>query len=326
MNIFNITSKYIKAIIYILIILFVLIIIINLGLRKIIISESVQDKLIAKITEKTKLDIKFEKIDIFLIPTPHVRVYKGKFSIDGSYKTTFDFKSADIFPKIIPLLKREVKIKNIEVNNPKILLTLPEKTHKTPDIEPKKPSFLYNFEKYYKDLIAVALEIPLRKLQINDGKLLIFKNDKKFLHLHEVNAGYQFSNNLINVKFSIQSDFAQSTMFIARVSSIDKKANAELKFDSLNPQFLSDLILNNSNYKIDNSEVDLDLKLKIQGPKKINVDIESPKFSLNLINKDEPFSIKGTNLNGSFHINDDKQLLQAARALETTVSLPEVPI
>jgi len=314
MNNFFIRKKYLWVFISVLSVLILLLIAVSFGLRKIIQSKSVHDKLIAKITEKTNSQIDFEKIDIFLIPSPHITVYKGSLKTDVDFKAECEFESIEIYPKILPLIEREVSIKYIEVNNPKLLLTLPGKQPKTPENKKDKLSFMDQFNDYYREVITVAEKMPLVELEINGGKIQLIKDNKDFLHLSDVDTRYRYSDNMIEVRLSTRSDYAKTANIKFRVSTVDPKADAELKIDGLDPQFLSGTILKDSDYKIEKSEIDIDMRLGVEGPGNINGEIKSDVFSLNLLNKDAPFKIIGKNLEGSFRLDDEKKLFSIKKA------------
>ncbi|MCZ6702772.1 MAG: AsmA-like C-terminal domain-containing protein [Ignavibacteria bacterium] len=276
-------------------------------------NESIRREIISTVFEETQSSINFESIEIFLLPTPHIKVYKGNFNYEAHLKAICDFDSITIYPTIIPLFKGNFKLKQISINNPKLSIKLPQQSIKTVIPENSEASFLYYFEKYYEDLIIVASKWPGIKVQINNGDLELFDNDKQVLRLEDFKTNYKFNKNLINVIFSGKSGFANFIRLKAKISSLDNEASIDLHFDGLDPQNFSSLIFKNSTYAIEKSKVNLAANIKIDGSRKISGNISSSNFSLNLFIKDKLININGTDLNGNFHIDDDKELFSITK-------------
>ncbi|MGI9534509.1 MAG: AsmA family protein, partial [Thermodesulfobacteriota bacterium] len=307
MNISRFLKKYLKSFIFILLIFLVLFLIINLGLREIINSGSIRGKIHSTITEKTNSDFKYDKIKVYLIPTPHINVYNGDFSHNKNFVTTCKFESVDIYLKVFPLLLGHIKVKNITINKPKILIDLPKHTTATIKKKPGESSFLDYLEKYYNDLIAGASKLPEINLQIKNGELVLYEDGKEVLYFHRIKTKYKFDNKLKYLKFSGNTNFADLIKFEGTISPDDLKSSFDLYFKSLDPDKLTTIILSDSPYITDNSKMDLDINLEFDGSRKISGDIKSSNFSLNLINKDKFFSFKGKNLYGDFKIDDDEE-------------------
>ena len=305
----HLRSIYIKILIFVLCIFLLLTVIASFVLQKFVNSESVHERIIEKIVEKTQSDIKFDKLEFSLLPSPHLSVLNGTFQSEKNFKADFNFDSVEIYPKIISLLNRKIEIKDITLNKPNFIFELPEKKNETPENKTKKKSFLRNFEFYYNEFISHISKLPINNLEVNDGKVTILKQQKEYLHIRKVGAEYQSNSSKIEFNFSANSDFAELFKLSSEISPSDMKTEAKLYVKRLNPEYLSGVLLKDSVYKIEKSELDLELLLKIDSPSKISGDIKSREFSLNLFNKDSPFIISGKNLNGTFLIDQDSKKL-----------------
>ena len=313
MKYFKLIYSHLKLPGLILIIFLAVIIFINIGLHQLLKIESIRKEIISTVFEKTQSNINIESIEILLLPSPHIAVYTGNIKYEANFKVICDFKSIDIYPKLVPLLKGNFEFKQISINNPELSIKLPqERTKTTIPVNIESP-FLYYSEKYYQDLITVASKWPDIEVLIKNGDLVVFDDDKTILQLEKAKANYKFNKNLITVNFSSKSEFADFIKLNATISKTSKKASLDINFSGLEPQNFSSFIFKDPNHGIAESNVDLAADIEIDGIRNISGDISSPNFNLNLIIKDKIVNFKGRDLEGNFYISDDKKLFSVSK-------------
>jgi hypothetical protein len=84
------------------------------------------------VTERTEGILTFRQLDLSLLPRPHLTLHDAVLTIPG--RTTGKVPSASIYPEIIPLFSREIRIAHVRLDRPEIAFVL---TEESPDGPPE---------------------------------------------------------------------------------------------------------------------------------------------------------------------------------------------
>jgi uncharacterized protein involved in outer membrane biogenesis len=122
--------------------------------------DQIRQKAIAGISEKVGGEVNFDRLRLSIFPLPHVEIQQASLSIPE--KLSGKLESVSVYPKILPLLKGQLEITEVQVEAPKFRIRLPAKVKKRAENE--VPSASYALPTIVAQiLVPLVLEAPSLK-------------------------------------------------------------------------------------------------------------------------------------------------------------------
>lgn len=100
-------------------------------------SEALKKELIEQLCGTVGCQLTFERLELFLLPTPHADASEVQFTLPGTLSGTI--ASISIFPKMLPLLSGRVELAEIRLTAPRMGITIPENSPTVPSAEAFSP-------------------------------------------------------------------------------------------------------------------------------------------------------------------------------------------
>jgi hypothetical protein len=127
--------------------------------------------------------VKFQRLDLFLLPRPHVVIYQPSLSVPGSVSGTL--KSISVYPQITPLLTGKILISKIGFQMPDLAIVLPAGTVAAGQ---GPPTFTKVKEKIAPVLLSLQALGPGIVLEAEQGTLVFTQKGHPLLTLRSADA------------------------------------------------------------------------------------------------------------------------------------------
>jgi len=181
-------------------------------------TEAVRSKISALVMEKTDRAVKFQHIDLFFFPLPHI-------SVSGVYaeipeRGDVSAESVIIYLSLLPLISGNVDISSIQIEHPKISLDLTPREPAPGKKEKKKMTV--------KTLTRLAEKFPEIVIAVDHGTIDASRENKKLLTLNNVNARFYSHSGDINADLSVSAGFAKELRVTANVEKADSDSKISL--------------------------------------------------------------------------------------------------
>lgn len=256
-------------------------------------AELVKSKILTTLSEKTGGIGEIEDISLKYIIPPHVVITGGQFSIPG--KLEADFDTLIVYPKIIPLLKGEVKLYYVKLVNPTVKFSMEESQDEV-KIPAAEPLTLQGFKsKVITVLNFLDTNEKDSQLEIKNGELSIVKNEEDYFYLNRFNATIEYPNDKLNLYVSGSSSLSDRILFNGWVNTESYDTRGSLRLIGFHPHKVINLLKSDENLFSD-SNVDLTLGFDIKELEAFNLKLKSPSHKLTLAKGGEELKISGRDL------------------------------
>jgi hypothetical protein len=309
-------SKYRKTIAWVLggVGAFLAILIVFLLLAPMLVNlEPFKEKIAAEISRKIGGDFEAQTIDLSFFPRPRIKVHQGRISLPDKVSGTFG--SMTIYPKFLQLLMGNVEVARLNVERPEIRMELPGEL-KEREEGLKALSLKTMEEKVGPFLVQAISKTPGLVIAVEKGRLHLFGQSSSPFQFHDIRAHIVLGPVRVTVEISCGSDIWESFVLEGWLSPEEYKGQGHLELTRFHPETLTGHLFPLVTPRIKDSEVDLDLRFKVNGSKAFQIDVKGLIPSLTLQKGKESLTIKNTRLKGTFHHEEWK----------TTFSLPELNI
>src|SRR3990172_4193084 len=99
--------------------------------------EPVRDRILLKLSQELRGQVKYESVDLSYFPRPRVMIHRVALSVPGP--VTGKLKSVEISPALLALLRGKLRISRILVVSPDFSINIPEATKKTRETTAPSP-------------------------------------------------------------------------------------------------------------------------------------------------------------------------------------------
>ncbi len=255
--------------------------------------ELIKSKILTVLSEKTGGIGEIQDISLNYIIHPHVVITGGQLSIPD--KLDASFETLIVYPKILPLLKGDVKPYYVRIVNPSVKFFMEE----NPD-EIKVPAAEPLTLKGFKSKVITVLNFldtneKDSKLEIKNGELSIVKNGDDYLYLNRFNSTIDYPNDKLNLYVTGNSSLSDRIVFNGWVNTESYDTRGSLRLIGFHPHKVINLIKPEENL-FSESNVDLTLGFDIKELEVFNLKLKSPTHKLTLAKGGEELKISGKDL------------------------------
>ncbi|MHC1728870.1 MAG: AsmA-like C-terminal domain-containing protein [Syntrophobacteraceae bacterium] len=252
--------------------LVVLLVALALILPRVLDTESIGQSVAA--TLETRYHIRSERIQINLLPYPHVVIYGMRMTIPE--KLTASAESLSIKPKIVPLFTGKFTPAAVYLRRPKVVVRLPEATEKTTSETSDKP-LLQHFarlkDKAAQLQAAAYAALPGIEVDMDDGNLELYAGAGRLFSFEEIDLKASLHGHGIEIELACgKSDLWEALTLNGWFDPNNLKSSGELNLTGGSPGNLIRYLSPSSGRRIGDSQLDLTLMLSTDGPGKVHAD------------------------------------------------------
>ncbi len=265
--------------------------------------EPIKEKVLASFSQKLGGQVEYQRIGISILPRPCLVLHEGNLSIPG--KITGTMESLTIYPKVLPLLKGQVRISKLLADAPDFKIDLPRqpKNHEKggDDIS------LALIEKKVTPILAVmVLKAAGLRVQVERGRLSFLEGNNPWLWFQDIEGRIGLPPDTLNLAITCKSNLSEEISFNGGLDSEDLRGKGRLVLSRLRPQVVTDLLFPKASMHVADAEMDLSAVFKIDGPKTFQTDLDGNVSRLTLRKGNEKLVLKGATLNGGVYLDGDK--------------------
>lgn len=169
-------------------------VILNWSVPYLIETEMVRDQIHQRFDEQTGGKIKFEHLDLDLLPWPRIEIHKARLSIPPNIQATAE--TIQIYPNLRALFFSQVSIAAIQLVSGNLMV------HLTPALsEPNSANDVLETWPTLQNLQTGLIRIPKLRIGLNNSRLQLFKGEQLLVELNEMDA--DVNRTLETLKFEV---------------------------------------------------------------------------------------------------------------------------
>lgn len=266
--------------------------------------ELIKEKILTVLSEKTGGQGEIKDITLKFILHPHVVIRGGEMSIPGVLDSKFD--TLIVYPKIIPLLKGDVKPYYVKLVNPKVKLLMEEGEDeiKVPAAEPMTMQGLK--DKVISVLNFLDTHEKDSKIEIKNAQVSIETEKGEGIYLSSFNAKIEYPDDRLDFYLSGSSNLSGKIILNGWVNTESYDTRGSLKLIKFHPHKVINLLKPGEDFFQDSS-VDLTLAFDIKEMSVFDLLLKSPNHKITLAKGDEQLVVSGDDLEVDIHA-DEKSL------------------
>ncbi|NIQ40336.1 MAG: AsmA family protein, partial [Proteobacteria bacterium] len=278
-------------------ILLVLLVALILLLPYLVNLESVRQRIIVELSRGTGGEVAFQRIDLSLLPRPRVVIHQGSLSIPGRIDGTLE--SLTVYPEILPLLWRQVRVTRLQVESPDIKAELPVKKK-----EREKKREAVSLETIPETLAPVfALleeEAPGLVLLVNGGRLQISEGNRSIFWFEDIDGSIRLPPGRLRVDLRCTSNLWESLSVEGWLDSKEFKSNGRLTLIDFQPQILAKQFFPLASPRLSDSRVNFDLSFQADGSQLFRAELKGSMPLLTVHHGDNKLAFKNKSLQAAF--------------------------
>ena len=265
--------------------------------------ESVKEKILAHLSEKTEGGLLYKKIDILYFPRPHAIIYQASLSIPGNIKGKLAYLK--VYPAIFPLFKGNVQIARLRIKTPDLELRLPYSQKKN-----KEKQNAFSIQPV-KKILSSILEYPLLKLSgtvihIQNGSLNIYDENRIAFQFQNIDANAKISSKKFKIGLTGKSNLWESISVNGWINPHNLASDGQISLTNFCPGKLTDYIFPDADLKIADAGINLTLDFKSDKHHALHAKVKSHTSHLTLLQENENLVIKAKSLICKLDIDEEK--------------------
>ena len=245
--------------------------------------------------------IEYERLDISFLPLPRLIIRQGNISINP--RSTARFESMRFHLDILSLLAGNTSVNEIYIESPFFSVIVPEQPESQ---KPKRASEIRDlfFETLMPGIEGLASAIASgQTIHFHNGKVVYEKAGGTVLTLTDVEWELVAKDNDVSLKIRSSSNIGDEISFRAIADRSKRELSGGIDITGLRPQVLLNTVSADTDFRIDDSKVDLNLTFKSDNYENLAIDINSAIPSLNLHRGGKAIVVEGSRLEGNITLS-----------------------
>lgn len=280
--------------------------------------DPVREKISTEVSRIIGGEVKFQKIRLAFLPRFQVVITKGSLSIPGTIKGSIE--SVTVSPRIWPLLRGDIQIDALSVDQPAFDIRIQKKTEKKDEGRKKLTKALVQekITQVVGGLTAIGKNLEVR---VKNGRLNIILTNRVPIKIDDIHIRVHLPPDHINFDIRFSSDFSKKTVLNGGINLKDFKSSWQLDLPELRPRLLAEYLVPPRIMKVGESELDLSFKFSADHFSKISGEFQGSISKLTLQRRGDECVIKGKQLKGTFHIDGETTRISLS---ELTLASPQL--
>ncbi|HIJ56584.1 MAG TPA: hypothetical protein HPQ03_10710 [Deltaproteobacteria bacterium] len=245
--------------------------------------------------------IEFERLDLSFLPSPRLVIRQGNVIINPSSNARFE--SMRIHLDILSLLTGRTSANEIYIESPLFSVIVPEQPESQ---KPKRASELRDlfFGTLMPGIEKLAASIaPGQTFFFHNGKVVYVKAGVTVLTLTEVEWALDAKDNDVALNIRGSSNIGDKISFRAIADRSKREMSGKIDITGLQPQELLNTVSADTDFRIGDSKVDLNLTFKSDSFENLAVDINGAMPFLHLHIGGKAVVFEGSRLRGNIRLS-----------------------
>jgi hypothetical protein len=279
---------------------------------KLINLDPIRERIQASVSSKIGGIIECQHIILSFFPRPHLEIRQVSLSIPEKAKGTL--VSISVRPKIMPLLKGQVQVSELQIEGPDFHIKLPKKREATLAAIMAEAASL---------LAPLALKAPDLVVVMKEGGLNLSKEGKTVFSFQDIHARITLPQNRITIHLTCNSNLWEGISAAGDFDPKDLTGKGQVDLKRLKPQALTGFLFPDGGLHVAESIVDLSFGFRTDGPGAIHAQVKGAIPHLVLQQANQELTIKGKSLKGAFSLDEDKTMVSLT---ELSLDYPQLTL
>jgi len=256
--------------------------------------EPVMEKILAVLSQQVGGRVEYQRLDLSYFPQPRVKVHQVRISIPE--KAAGTFKSIQVYPELLAILRGKLRIKTIQVESPNVNISLPKEREKTK--KESKPTIREEIE----DAIGRASGIfPNLNVILKNGRLNLFGESKPILSLSHLDGQIVFPTGSVTIDITSRSNLWEKMSLEATLNPVKGKGMGHVEVTNFYPHKLPESLFSSVPFNVSDSRLNLKMNFKTEGQDVLQAEIEGSIPLISFYQEEKEGVIKARKLKGSFN-------------------------
>jgi hypothetical protein len=255
--------------------------------------EPVKEKILAALLQRAGGRVEYQKLDLSYLPQPRVEVHQVRVSI--SEKAEGTFKSIQVYPELLAILRGKLRIRAIQVESPDVNIWLPKQRKKTK--KESKPTIREEIE----EAIGHASGIfPTLHVILKDGRLNLFEESKSILSLSHLDGHIVFPPGTATIDITSRSNLWEKMSLEATVDPMKAKGMGHMEVTNFHPHQLPESLFSSLPFNVRDSRLNLKIDFKTEGQEMLQAEVEGSIPLISFHQEEKEGLIRAKKFKGSF--------------------------
>ena len=257
--------------------LFVLILLIILLLPQLVNLELTKQKILDTVASETGGLLSYDRLEILYLPRPVLTLEQVKLSVRNNIECSLS--ALRVYPKIVPLLKGDIRLATLQVENPHFTYRMTSDTGKAAARLPAVTA--ETIRTAAASLLTIpAFQTPGLGIRIINGQLSVHQDSSPEITFQFVNARIHRSLEKLRLKLNCTSNLGRKITIAAHLFPGSLTGFGTVRVRGFRPH----LLLNGRKARFFSpmveSQVDLNLKLQVDAVRRLRIELtgENPYF------------------------------------------------
>jgi hypothetical protein len=269
---------------------------------KLIDLEPFRQKAVAGFYERTGGDLDYERMDLSFLPRPCVIIQKAKVRIPD--KGAGGVESLAVYPRVLSLLKGEIRVAEVRAEAPDFVVPLPAKPEKEAGSGVEMPSGAP--EGILGAVLSpLSLEAPDLILAVERGRVVLVQQEKPTFAFEEVNARLVLPPDGFEITLNCTSNLWEEMALESTLGLEPLKASGRIDVKNFRPHKLFPYLFPQVEERVGDSDVSLALRVSMDGLKAWEADLAAPVFHFAFGQGESEAVFKGKGMRAAFHMDGD---------------------
>lgn len=267
--------------------------------------EMVKKYIRERIAEDVGGQITYRNLKLSYFPRPHVSIQKAKISIPASF--TIDVRWMRLYPKILPLLRGELKMAVVTLDYADYAMKLPQIKDSPNQQRQHIPSLDETIRAFIKGVQGLPeFKLPEGNLRIKNGRVNLIDPIGRMFKLRGLKAAYVDRDGMLDFSIKCKSNLWEQIDVSGSLDPSDFKGVGHFRLSRFRPQTLIAYLFPNSTFQVSDTRASVTVDVTSDGAGNIQADVSGAIPLLELIYKKEKLVIKESRIKGSLKVNEDR--------------------
>ncbi|MBW2192803.1 MAG: hypothetical protein JRF27_03340, partial [Deltaproteobacteria bacterium] len=283
--------------------IFVLLLILILVVPHVVDMTPYKEKALAEISRAIKGKADFQDARIGFFPRPHLEIDHGMVSVPG--ETDAVVESLAIFPEILPLFRGDVRVYRLQIEGPTLTINLPDAVGQPKE---KRSDMDVAFgERLRSGLAHISSIVPGLVLVVKNGNLNFTRDKAPAFWFKNIHALIKCPPDRLEMDLECESSFWKRILLKGSADPEKLESFGQLELLNFQPRGIVDIFLPSFKRYLGDSELNLNLNFKTDGPGVLQADMQGSIPRLTLYPESKKQVIRGKRFKGAVSFTEEKQ-------------------
>lgn len=264
--------------------------------------EAIRERVLVTVSQNIGGQVTAQRLDLTFFPRPGLVFERGSISLPGKAAGTFEAVGG--YPKIVPLLRGNVRIAGLTITAPDVTIQLPERPK-----DRGNNQNVFSLDAVKENIAPVlsfmALKVPGLVIGVKRGQLNLSEKDAPVFWFRDIHGTIALPPAQLRVDIACASNLWEKLSLEGKLEPLSFKGKGDLEMARFQPQALINYLFPSA-HRITDTSVDLNMSFKTQGLTTIRAEVEVSSPSLTWQGKDSDTTVRDLSLEGVFHADETK--------------------